>query len=80
MTRADSDPRGEIQSDPDAACGWESLCIEAPSMRTAPTPTPVASAAASAWRRVTPRRTGSGAEFARSTADSTLTPQFNRRV
>jgi len=63
MTRADSDPRGDIQSAPDAARGWESRCIEAPSMRMAPTPTPVARAAASAWRRVTPRRTGTGAEF-----------------
>jgi hypothetical protein len=39
----------------------------------APTPTPVATAAASACRRVTPRRAGTAAESARSAAVSTLT-------
>src|SRR5437660_12131333 len=58
MTRADSRPSGETQSVPVAVFERVMFCMAPPSRRTAPTPTPVAAAAARAWRRVIPLRTG----------------------
>src|SRR2546430_5224146 len=49
MMRADSDPRGAAQWVPDPA---EMLVRVGVTGRTAPTPSPAATAATSAWRRV----------------------------
>src|SRR5258708_18566583 len=65
MTRADSARSGDAQLLPDAALAvvdvWLRFCSVPPSRRTAPTPTPVATAAASAWRRWDRRLGGPGA-------------------
>src|SRR5712692_7061410 len=76
ITRADSRPRGETQSVPEAAPEWERFWIVPPNRRTAPTPTPVATAAARAWRRVIPLRTGGAASATGSGALSAMA-QFN---
>src|SRR2546430_3682919 len=49
MMRADSDPSGDAQSVPDPV---EMLVRVGVTRRTAPTPSPAATAATSAWRRV----------------------------
>jgi hypothetical protein len=77
MTRADSDPSGEIQSVADPDVGLARFCIDLPNSRTAPTPTPAANAVARAWRRVMPRRAGRSGALAFSWLGATLMPPLN---
>lgn len=76
MTLADSAPNGETQLVPDPAFGLATVCIELPIRRTAPTPSPVTAAAASAWRRVIPRRGWVPAETALSVPAARLMRQI----
>lgn len=58
----------------DPLLGLPMPCIDPPSRRTAPTPTPAAKAAASAWRRVRPRRTERSIAATFSRLGATLMP------
>src|SRR5437764_12359870 len=79
MTRADSAYRGEIHPPADAVRGVAICCIEPPRSRIAPTPTPVARAAARACRRVRPRVAVRGLAIC-SSAGARLTGPLNPRA